>query len=237
MIPTVTEKNMQLALEILNAQLEKDQILKRVFRMAALQAHPDKQNGNDEVFKVVKAVSEAFLAVAEKGKKATSAEKLDLSRVLRVLPLDTQTLIIDKILKEQPTLTKKDLLNPVIHRVDTQYEFKANNPLEGRSHAFTVSGENFKGIKDQFKDSKGDFLKSQILNDFRTQIENTGSKEELNDLKKQLQSSPEYAVLKSGQGLFTKITGIQTTSQKTFEAMFSEQEQNLAKVSPAAKAS
>ena len=236
MIPTVTKEQLKKALDLLNAELAKEeQNLKQAYRKAALKAHPDR-GGEKEVFNVINAIAEAFINVADHGKKATRAEKLDLSDILNRLPKDTQDLIINKIIKQQPELTRKNLLDPVVYVVSTRYAYFANDPTEGRSHAFAVKAEKFEGLKEAFQDIKGDYLKTKILQDFRAQIENAGSKEELNDLKKQLKSSPEYAVLKSGQGLFTKITGIQTTSQKTFEAMFAEQEQNLNNSTPSMKA-
>jgi hypothetical protein len=242
MIPKVTKENMLKALAILNAELVKEQNLKRVYRSASALAHPDKQAGTkqagtkqvgteqvgtDEVFQVIHAISESFIAVAEHGKKATKEQKMDLAGILKKLPKDTQDLIINKLTKEQPELTKNSILNPVVYTVYTRYAYFAGTPRENRFHALEVKSGNFENLKDDLKDLNGDFLKTQILENFRTQIENTSSKEELDALKQQLKDSVEYGVLKTGQGLFTRITGIQTTSQKTLETMFEEQEKNL----------
>lgn len=125
--------------------------------------------------------------------------------------------------REHPGLTKNDILKPV-HHVKSKYEHEAFTPLEGRFHAGEVNGNDFKKIKEELKNFKGDHLKSKILQEFKTQIEQTHSQKEFNTLKKQIENSPEYEVLKSGQGLFTSITGIPTTSQETLEQMFKEQE-------------
>ena len=227
MIPNATKKQINKAIALLNAELAKEeQNLEQVYRNAAFKAHP-LQGGERKVFNIIKVISEAFIGVADHGKKATELEKLRFSYILEQLPDETQDLIINKILKQQPELTRENLLSPDVYMLRASYAHYAFDQTEGRSHAFAVDGANFKDLKDQFKASKGDFLKSQIIHDFAIQIENVGSKEELNDLKKQLESSPEYSVLKTGQGIFTKITGIKTTSQVTVEEMFAEKGRNL----------
>ncbi len=40
-------------------------------------------------------------------------------------------------------------------------------------------------------------------------------------------SSPGYTVLKTGQNLFTQITGIKTSSIEALEEMFKDQEVNI----------
>jgi len=231
-IPNATKENLQKAIDILKAELAVDQSLRNVYKRASLKSHPDKQGGDSEPFQVVQSVCEACQVIATNGNKATKQEKLELAAVLRALPKEVSDLIVNKLIKEQPGLTKQGIENPVVHTVKSQYAYFAAIPTQGRSHGFTVNGQDFKNLKDQFKDWKGDHLKSEILESFRKDIENVTSLPELEAVKKQIKSSAEYKVLATGQGLFTKITGIQTTSQKTLEAMFKEQEVN---VSPAAQ--
>lgn len=106
------------------------------------------------------------------------------------------------------------------------YAHKTLDPSGGRTHLFAVTAPNeaFKNYKAQYQKLRGDHLKTEILEDLRSQIEGAHSLAELNNLKDNLMQSPEYNILKKGQGVFTKITGIKTSSVKALEAMFKEKE-------------
>lgn len=82
-------------------------------------------------------------------------------------------------------------------------------------------------FKDKYKSDKGDYLKNRILEDFKSQILETSSKEELTNLEKKLRDSPEFEVLQTGQGWFTQKTGIKTSSVEAFEDMLKQQGKNL----------
>jgi len=112
---------------------------------------------------------------------------------------------------------------------EKEYKHSVTSADKGRQHAFEISTTNFKNIKKIYQGMKGDHLKTSILTEFKEQIQKTTTTEELASLKEQLKASNEFKILKAGQGLFTKATGIETSSVKAFEAMFKEQE---AKLSP-----
>jgi hypothetical protein len=126
----------------------------------------------------------------------------------------------------QITKTKTSNSTTVDHIIENKYAYKTLNPLGGRFHFFTVSSEAF-DLNHKYSKSTGDYLKTQILEGFKIQIEKTASKEDLQQLKHKLMKTPEYQILKTGQGLFTKITGIKTSSVIAFETMCSDQERYL----------
>lgn len=119
------------------------------------------------------------------------------------------------------------------------YAYRVSDFLDGRNHKFyTVSLSNinfqksqatteFNDFKKKYQLYKGDYLKTQILENLRERIQETGSKEKLHDLKKQLKTSYEYDVLRTGQGWFTRMFGIKTSSIKTLDNMFEQQEKYL----------
>ena len=131
------------------------------------------------------------------------------------------------------------------------YTYMQGSPLNGRSHGvyeasidnikckntasvvpsvtMTPAGDTdvFDKFKKKYKDDKGDYLKTKILEDFKQQIKKTSSTEALVALKKTLTSSYEYEVLKKGQGWFTQVTGIKTSSLIALDDMFKQQEKYL----------
>ncbi|WP_040534277.1 hypothetical protein [Legionella drancourtii] len=60
-------------------------------------------------------------------------------------------------------------------------------------------------------------------------VENTTSKAELDKLVQELKSKPEYKILEKGQGIATKVFGLETSSVKAFNKMVDEQGKNLSK--------
>ena len=108
------------------------------------------------------------------------------------------------------------------------YPHQVNSPHDKkRFHAFEVNVEKYASLKERYRDAKGDYLKSSILADFQNKIENTSSKEELETLVRKFKLSDEYKVLEKGQGLVTKVLGLETSSVKALKEMIEAQENNL----------
>lgn len=109
--------------------------------------------------------------------------------------------------------------------VINKYAYKVTEGEIGRSHQFEVNvTEKFKSIKTQYHQLKGDHLKTKILDDFKDKILNINTIDELKEFKKNLQDMSEYQILKTGQGLFTQITKIKTSSVSALEDMIKQRE-------------
>ncbi len=229
---TVSPEEREQIMAAIREAVEKEVSLTSSFRRVMLKVHPDKKETAAEkaaitpVFQGVDAVFKSILPLFS-SQKLSQEQKVDLATTLKQLPDDLRDSFIAKIKKDLPQFSNVDLINPKTYAVKNTYEFQASNPLEGRNHGFAVIASNFKNLKAQYEGSKGDHLKTQILADFKTRIENTSSKEELAALKKEINASEESRVINTGQGLFTKLTGIKTSSAKALDAMFEQQEQNL----------
>ncbi len=132
----------------------------------------------------------------------------------------------------------------LLNFVKNTYTYKITDPAAGRDHkSYTVSLNNvkfqkaqtsadFAAFKNKYQSHKGDHLKTLILEDLQKRIEETSTKEELADLKKELMDSYEADVLKKAQGWFTKKFGLKTSSQKVLENMLKQQEKYLSDTSP-----
>lgn len=107
------------------------------------------------------------------------------------------------------------------------YNHAVENDAPGRKHAFTVKGASFADIKETYMELKGDQLKTKILKDVKSELENIGSKEDLDKFKNDFKKSDEYKVLKTGQGLATKLFGFKTSSVKAFEDLIAESESSV----------
>ena len=228
-IPNVEKDNIDTALALLEQELQKSSNLKNNFRMAMLKVHPDKNPSPAaaEQFQVLNALYETIQKYTS-GDKPSLTQKQDMAFTLSQLEgSSAKELLINKFLGENPSVNRANLLAPVSFKVSNNYEGRAANPLEGRKHGFEVDSSKFPELHEKFQDIKGDYLKTKILDDFQSRIENTSSKEELSQLKDELLNSPEYKVLATGQGLFTKLTGKKTSSVKEFESMLKEQESNI----------
>ena len=227
-IKKTDETNFKAALDLLASQLSNESSLKNNFRKSMLKVHPDKNESPDAVhqFQMLDSLYQTINNYTQ-GENPSKAAKQDMSFTLKQLPSEIREPLIDKFLTENKSANKQDLLNPVNFQVSNDYVGKAHNPLEGRTHGFAVNANDFVDLKEKFQDIKGDFLKTSILSDLQSKIENTSSKEELAELKQEIKQSAEYKVLSTGQGLFTKLTGIKTSSVKTLDSMIKEQEDNI----------
>ncbi|KTD31682.1 hypothetical protein Lmor_2558 [Legionella moravica] len=123
--------------------------------------------------------------------------------------------------------------------VKNRYAYKTTDPSSGRDHqSYTVSLDKVKfqksdtsmeyeNFKSKYQAYKGDHLKTQILEDLKIRIQEASTKEELNDLKKELKTSFETDVLNTAQGWFTQNFGLKTSSIKALESMIEQQETYL----------
>ena len=106
----------------------------------------------------------------------------------------------------------------------------------GRHHCFfkvDINSVKFKGnlqtrislvdFKKKYQNLSGDLLKLSILEDLKLLILDTTTSTEFDDLKKDINSSFEMAVLKTGQGGFTHLFGLKTSSQIALENMLDQQ--------------
>lgn len=98
-----------------------------------------------------------------------------------------------------------------------------NGKTAPRTHLFTarvnddIADQTF---KDKYSHLKGDELKRAIINTFKKDIEHIDNVDDMKEFMKKYKESPEYGTLSKGQGLVTKLTGIQTSSQKAIEEIF-----------------
>jgi hypothetical protein len=222
----ITKERFNEAMEILRKELEQNESLFKAFNKCSLKTHPDRNEGKVDLFQVIQAVQVAVQFV-KTSSPATKEEKVNFAKTLAQLPSDIRKTIVTKLSNQYGEVHGNTISNPVVFTVQNTYQHKASNPLKGRDHFFKVDATNFKNLKAEFQDSKGDYLKTMILKDFQTRIENTSSKEELDALKKELKGSDEHKVLATGQGFATKLFGLQTSSVKALETMFEEQEKNV----------
>lgn len=122
----------------------------------------------------------------------------------------------------------KSCKEPKAH-IPHNYKHAITGQESGRWHIDKASVENFKHLKDEYANLRGDALKSQILTKFKLKIEEVTTKEELATLRQQLEnkSNDEYNILAKGQGLFTKISGMKTSSVQSLEKLFKEKEEQI----------
>ncbi|MBL7479429.1 hypothetical protein [Legionella bononiensis] len=126
-----------------------------------------------------------------------------------------------------------------LEQVINTYAYKTTEPSNGRDHkSYTVSLDKikfqksdtsieFQNFKNKYQAYKGDQLKTQILEDLKSRIQDASTKQELKDLKEELKTSYEGDVLKTGQGWFTQTFGLKTSSMKALEHMIEQQEEFL----------
>lgn len=106
--------------------------------------------------------------------------------------------------------------------INNYYKYYTTNPNKGRwYHFFTVDGKQ-KELPAEYQNSKGDHLKSQILDAFKKQLEGARHLNDLENIIRNLKNTPQYTVLKTGQGLFTRLFGIETSSIAAFRGMEAE---------------
>ncbi len=177
------------------------------------------------------------------------------ANIMHVDPCDSPKKCKKNIPQQKGTLRKFEFGNDsfrifevarekVYCRIEHNYAHKISDHSGGRDHksyAVALSKINFqepqntpefKKFKQKYQELEGDYLKIQILEDIKEQINETTSKKELDELKETVKTSDEYTVLKTGQGWFTQKTGIKTSSIKALESMFEQQEKYLSDAKP-----
>ncbi|CZG25222.1 Dot/Icm T4SS effector Lem4/SmdA [Legionella pneumophila] len=100
-----------------------------------------------------------------------------------------------------------------------------NGKIGSRFHLFTAKVDEKIGdqaFKDRYSQVKGDILKRAIINNLKNDIEKIDNLDDLKDFIKKFKQSSEYMTLSKAQGLFTKVTGIKTDSQRAVEEIFSK---------------
>ena len=140
--------------------------------------------------------------------------KLRLEREAQEHP--EQKLEIDTKLRALAQLTppKKQTTNPIhLQSVDNYYGYTQKN----RFHFYAA----------HYHHKVGDQAKTAILNQLLNQINTCQTSKQLEQLQHDVVDTPEYSILKTGQGLATRIFGLKTDSVKALEKMFEEAEDQL----------
>jgi predicted NAD-dependent protein-ADP-ribosyltransferase YbiA (DUF1768 family) len=104
--------------------------------------------------------------------------------------------------------------------VSKYYAHAAKSNDEGRFHLFDASSEHFRGMK-------GDYLKTKILCDFKDQLSKYTDLDKFDAKVASLRDSTAYGILATGQGITTKILGLETSSVAAFNAMVKDLRENL----------
>ena len=130
------------------------------------------------------------------------------------------------------TKQQVEIKPPVNERkpINNNYEYKANTNEGSRWHALGVNTKDATDdFKNKYKNQKDDHLKTSILDNFRKIIEETvvQSPKQLNDLKESLKATEEYKVLEKGQGVMTRVFGMETSSVKAFNEMMAEKKSQI----------
>ncbi|CAM2792443.1 substrate of the Dot/Icm secretion system [Legionella steigerwaltii] len=107
----------------------------------------------------------------------------------------------------------------------THYEAEVKDSSKNRFHLFNAQSND--ELDPKYKGLKGDFLKSQILLDFKKRLENATS-ENFDRVVDELKAKPEYEkVLAVSQGLVTWFFKLDTSSVKAFREMVAERRRDL----------
>ncbi len=133
---------------------------------------------------------------------------------------------------------KKDFAQLQIKPMSAQEEYSHNVAASqsSRWHAVGVSAADFNDVKIKYQGQKGDYLKSNILANFKGAISQIKDKGELDKFVKHFKTTDEYKVLEKGQGLATRLLGgllnLETSSIKAFNEMVTKAEKNLGSNAP-----
>lgn len=111
------------------------------------------------------------------------------------------------------------------------YEHATHSNANDRAHLFAANIDNFTSLKDKYSDLKGDVLKTEILADFKKALDGATDPDVVNSLVEKFTTSDEYKVLEKGQGLLTRVLGLETSSIKAFKEMVDAKKQEFDKPS------
>ncbi|NDH08309.1 MAG: hypothetical protein EBY16_01595 [Gammaproteobacteria bacterium] len=125
-----------------------------------------------------------------------------------------------------------------MNKIQNSYSYQIDSKAQGRSHkpfgffpSLEVRFEQFQGLDAGYKGLSGDGLKSEILNTFQNEINQSNSIDTLKSIKQTLRASVEFTVLNTGQDLFTiifgRLFGFKTSSVIAFEKMLDDMEERI----------
>ncbi|KTD08968.1 hypothetical protein Lgra_2203 [Legionella gratiana] len=107
-------------------------------------------------------------------------------------------------------------------QMSIHYKHEVDDARKNRFHAFEASPKDLQN----FKDLKGDLLKSKILHDFKGQLENATA-DNIDQVVEKIKNSKEYKVLATGQGVMTRLLHLDTSSVNAFNEMVAERKDDF----------
>nr|WP_226905484.1 hypothetical protein [Legionella antarctica] len=125
----------------------------------------------------------------------------------------------------------KDCINKAVFElspIDNSYK----NSAKDRIHLFKATlnsnkNQNCTFLNEEEKKLTGDALKGKILDKFKNELESSVGPEKFKEVVAKITASPEYQIIKTSQGLASKILGLETDSHKTLRDMISQRKTEL----------
>lgn len=115
----------------------------------------------------------------------------------------------------------------VKHRRNS-YEHYVDRQDLGRNPDSDVTADSCHVIyKSKYSKQKGDFLKSNILNDFCEALDKAFCETDIDNIVNKFKSDGRYAVLAQAQGLTSQVLGLTTSSVKAFEQIIETRKAEL----------
>ncbi len=163
---------------------------------------------------IMKELEQVFLTASNKDKPDLLKK---MQEVIQLKKLNIQTCFTD-ISVQQAYQTFQPLLS---HQGYYQFYIdKTNRPFQtGRFHLFTAH--------DPKNQIKGDALKSEILDDFFTRIDDCVTKPQLETLLALFKNEEGYKTLETGQGFFTRLFNLKTSSIIALENKYKDKMDEL----------
>ncbi|WED42493.1 hypothetical protein [Legionella cardiaca] len=115
-------------------------------------------------------------------------------------------------------------------RTDFSYIRINYNNDPHKFHFFKASinpQKNFEFLKPEDLNLTGNALKYRILGRLKEAIEQAKDEETFTELCNKIKSSPEYDIIKTGQGIMTRIRGLETDSHKALISMLKTRANDL----------
>ena len=97
---------------------------------------------------------------------------------------------------------------------------------ERKYHAFKAS-DTGPNTAQMTQPLKGDLLKNRILAEYADLLNNAENDEKLEKVIDDIKKTPEYEILRKGQGIVTRLFGLKTTSLEVLENMLKERLESL----------
>ncbi|KTC68861.1 hypothetical protein Lbir_2394 [Legionella birminghamensis] len=124
---------------------------------------------------------------------------------------------LEAMVKEATILDKKTLMS-----ISHGYNHGDNNRTRYHWRAASANG-----LRNDLAELRGDALKRKIVEEYREKIASCTTKEELDEVRRDYESSNDKTIIESAQGLWTKTFGRETSSQKAMSEMFQEAEKRV----------